>query len=289
VTQRYDKAFKLLAGNDPRALLALLAGLPLDAEVEIRPLDREVVPQNRLVDHVFEVTEPGGGQYLLHFEVTTRFRREIYEQAAWQVNALVTAYRLPVRSYFVVLTAESFPVRGVEPYVVGFGAFEMRVKPELVRIWEIPGDRVLAMGRPSLYPWITLLGASEEQQVEAVRRVVESRDREGLVMVALLSQLRYRDGRRFLRRYEDMTVDELFGETELYQSALQKGRAQGVAQGLAQGVAQGEQSILLRQLRARFGTLSPEIEGKVHAADKETLERWGVQLLTAHSLDEALA
>jgi hypothetical protein len=161
----------------------------------------------------------------------------------------------------------------------------MRVKPELVRIWEIPGDRVLAMGRSSLYPWITLLGASEEQQLEAVRRVVESRDREGLVMVALLSQLRYRDGRRFLRRCEDMTVDELFGETELYQSALQKGRAQGVAQGMAQG----ERSLLLRMLRGRFGTLTPEIEQKVHAADKDTLERWGVQLLTAHSLDEALA
>ena len=51
MTQRYDKAFKLLAGDDPRAMLALLAGLPLDAQVHVRELDREVVPHNRLVDH----------------------------------------------------------------------------------------------------------------------------------------------------------------------------------------------------------------------------------------------
>jgi len=188
-----------------------------------------------------------------------------------------------------VLTAESFPERGAGIYVAVFGAFEMRVRPELVRIWEIPGDAVLAMGRPSLYPWIMLLQASEEQQVEAVRRVVESGDREGAVMVALLSQLRYRDGRRFLRRYADMTVHELFEETELYQWALQRGMAQGVAEGVAQGVAQGEQSLLLRLLGARFGNLPREIEEKVHAADKDTLERWGLQLLTANSLDEALA
>lgn len=86
-----------------------------------------------------------------------------------------------------------------------------------------------------------------------------------------------------------MTVHELFEETELYQWALQRGMAQGVAEGVAQGVAQGEQSLLLRLLGARFGNLPREIEEKVHAADKDTLERWGLQLLTANSLDEALA
>ncbi|MBF0426397.1 MAG: hypothetical protein HQL66_11335 [Magnetococcales bacterium] len=48
----------------------------------------------------------------------------------------------------------------------------------------------------------------------------------------------------------------------------------------------GEATLLLRQLKQRFGSLPGWVPGRVHAADVATLETWGDRILTAHSLEE---
>jgi hypothetical protein len=45
---------------------------------------------------------------------------------------------------------------------------------------------------------------------------------------------------------------------------------------------------LLRQLSARFGTISPEIRQKIETADADTLLHWSDRILNAQSLDEVL-
>ena len=42
VPKHYDQAFKLLTEDDPRATLALFAGIPLSADITVEPLDREL-------------------------------------------------------------------------------------------------------------------------------------------------------------------------------------------------------------------------------------------------------
>jgi hypothetical protein len=47
-------------------------------------------------------------------------------------------------------------------------------------------------------------------------------------------------------------------------------------------------SLLLLQLRAKFGAVPAKDEGRVRAAAEAELERWGMQLLQAQTLAEAL-
>lgn len=56
----YDRAFKLLAETEPRALLHLFAGIPIDADVQVRELERELGPPAVYLDHLYEVRSPDG-------------------------------------------------------------------------------------------------------------------------------------------------------------------------------------------------------------------------------------
>lgn len=56
-----------------------------------------------------------------------------------------------------------------------------------------------------------------------------------------------------------------------------------------QGREQASREIVLRQLRAKFGALPDEVVARVVAADMERLWAWTERLLTAPTLDDALA
>jgi len=64
--------------------------------------------------------------------------------------------------------------------------------------------------------------------------------------------------------------------------------AQGKAEGEARGKIEGQIALILRQLTARYGRLSPAAESHVRAANNTELDRIAERLLTAGTLDEAL-
>jgi hypothetical protein len=53
VAKDYDKIFKLFAEEDPRDLLALFAGIPPEAPVEVKPLPREIMLPSLQVERGF--------------------------------------------------------------------------------------------------------------------------------------------------------------------------------------------------------------------------------------------
>jgi hypothetical protein len=57
-------------------------------------------------------------------------------------------------------------------------------------------------------------------------------------------------------------------------------------QGISQGISQGERAMLLRLLRARFGSVPTAMISRVEAADVATIERWGERILAARTLAE---
>jgi hypothetical protein len=63
---------------------------------------------------------------------------------------------------------------------------------------------------------------------------------------------------------------------------------EGLKEGMEKGLQQGEVALLRRQLQRRFGPLPEWAVQKLEAADRATLEAWGVRLLDAPSLDETL-
>ena len=63
----------------------------------------------------------------------------------------------------------------------------------------------------------------------------------------------------------------------------------GIAKGIAKGRAEGAAKALLRQLRVKFKALSGDLEARVMAAPPEQVDAWAEAVLTAATLDEALA
>jgi hypothetical protein len=292
VAKDYDKLFKLFAEEDPRDLLALFAGIPPDAPITVKPLPREIMLPSLQVDHIYEVTTEAE-TFLVHFEVTTRFRAEVYQHAARQVQDLVSRYRMPVQSYFVILTEHGFPSTPIAPYTETFGIFRMEAAPEVICLWTIPASAVLDRANPRLYPWTVLLDATPTQQSEAYRRIDALKDRDLLARMALLGGLRYPNKERLFRRLTTMTEQEIIEESPFYKwvvENMETAKAEGEARGEARGETRQSRSILLLVLRARFGDSLPQsVLDRVASADTGSLERWVVQTLSASTLEEALA
>ena len=66
-------------------------------------------------------------------------------------------------------------------------------------------------------------------------------------------------------------------------------REQGREQGQKQGREQASREMVLRLLRANFGALPDAAVARVMAADMDRLWAWGERLLTAPTVDDALA
>ncbi|HEX5053184.1 MAG TPA: hypothetical protein VFZ65_15520, partial [Planctomycetota bacterium] len=63
----------------------------------------------------------------------------------------------------------------------------------------------------------------------------------------------------------------------------------GEERGVQKGSLSGQRSMLEGQLRARFGDLPSGVHERLAGADADTLQRWGVRVLTATCIDEIFA
>ena len=70
------------------------------------------------------------------------------------------------------------------------------------------------------------------------------------------------------------------------EEGIEQGIEQGMQQGMQQGRVEGERALLERQLRRRFGLLSPEVTEKLVEASATDLETWAEQVLDAPTLDD---
>ncbi|MDM8517488.1 hypothetical protein QUF76_14915 [Desulfobacterales bacterium HSG16] len=74
---------------------------------------------------------------------------------------------------------------------------------------------------------------------------------------------------------------------EIYKDLFQQEETAMIAQYIREkGMIQGEIRMLAKQLDARFGGIPDRVMAKIKHADSETIEKWGVRLLTAKELEE---
>lgn len=76
------------------------------------------------------------------------------------------------------------------------------------------------------------------------------------------------------------------GRQEGRREGRREGRDEGRCEGRVLGLREGEASLLLRQLRARFGRLPDWVETRLYEASEEELLRWAEAVLTARRLDD---
>lgn len=81
-------------------------------------------------------------------------------------------------------------------------------------------------------------------------------------------------------RFDTNLIQQLFRRDIMRESAFyQDILAEGLQEGLQQGLQQGESTLILRQLRRRFGSITPEIEAQIQTLTIPQLEALAEALL----------
>jgi hypothetical protein len=89
------------------------------------------------------------------------------------------------------------------------------------------------------------------------------------------------------REFDEIVRQDLDPATqEAYMATAEMIHKRGYDQGREEGYDQGRRSMLLQQLRARFGPLPAAIEERVRTAAPEQLDIWTCALLRASTLDD---
>ncbi len=79
------------------------------------------------------------------------------------------------------------------------------------------------------------------------------------------------------------------GRAEGRSEGRREGRTEGRSEGLAEGLARGRAELLIKQLTARFGSLSEGDLQLLRAANLDQLDTWGERVLVAPTLAAVLA
>jgi len=267
-------------------LLAIFSDIPIDANVRVTALDREVILTAKRVDHACLVNF-GQGDWLYHFEAVSRFRMSHLETQYWYMHDLASKYRLPIVSTMLLLTEEGVPDTLPSQVEIDLGGFHGTGRIEIVRLWKIPAERALSLHRPGVDPWVVLMDATSEQVKEAARRIARSQDRELALRMALLGGLRYGSREAFLEKLEMIVLnEEVLQDSVFYQMILEKGMEKGIEKGIEKGRTDGQRSLLRTLLTERFGDLPDWANERLASATHSEIEHWSAQLFKATSLSE---
>ncbi|MGE0083005.1 MAG: Rpn family recombination-promoting nuclease/putative transposase [Desulfococcaceae bacterium] len=88
-----------------------------------------------------------------------------------------------------------------------------------------------------------------------------------------------------VRKYEEREIREILTETKLEEGIMQT----FIDRYIEQGQHQGESRFFRKMMESRFGSLPEWVMKKIETAPPETVEKWGIRLLKANSLEDVLA
>jgi hypothetical protein len=273
----YDQALKRLITRAPDGFLALVApGLAWHAE-----RSTELPAVARHADLAWEVGWPDGRRGILHIELQLKVEAEIGERLAEYTLRFWRRDHLPVRSVVVFLReARAIPAA---PFVIPWGPEEsLRCAYGIVRLWEIPQERVLSTPQYPLWPLAGLMaGVTAGSTLTLAERLVgaplpeeERRDLTGLLLALAGTRLAPADLLEALRR--NPVLEELLKDNGVVQDLV----AEGERRGLAEGERRGEQEMVRVMLQGRFGPLSDDVLAALRAADAATLRALAAHVAT---------
>jgi len=286
MTKPFDQAFKALADEDPTGLLWVVGEIKPGEQAVIKALPREISVSALLPDQAYQVTV-GDETWVVHVESQTVYDVNLPERMMGYAVRLWSKYRLPIKSYALILT-DRRPVREPDgPVSVSAGHLDISLSYHQVCLWKLSGEEALRWERDSLVPFIPLMHGDQRVLEAGARRLAlvptPTRRQELSLHFLMLGGLRYNlnDLLDLIGR-ETMIPIEQLKESSFYQYILREGREEGRAEGRAEGGA----SLLLGLIQRRFGDVSDDVVQKIKRADAETLVDWAARVSTASSLEE---
>jgi predicted transposase YdaD len=275
----YDATLKQLVASSAPRLLQALAGGPIVQWLNIE-LPRVSAPRMDMLCRRADGC-------LVNIEFQTTNDADMAEREG--VYYLETYRALKKYPIPVVLYLGKEPMRMRDSIDTEHMKFHMR----LIDIREFDGDDLAEHG--DLGDAIISILANVRNERAAVTRVLEriatlkGRERkvaaEQFTILAALRDLEI----EVIEEARRMPVIIDLMENRVVREIYERATAEGEAKGKAEGKAEGERSMLIRQLEKRFGKLSPDALSRIDHADLATIEEWGLRLLDAASLEEALS
>lgn len=266
-----DQTAKLIAELDIEGLLELM-GIDPGAEIlESEPVQRELtLPQMRM-DHASRLTLRGVEGKVIHvIEFLGRWADDAGERARLYGRAVEVKYQLPVNCVVALLTARGAPPR--IPRVHSYGPLDRhRFRYDVFRPWRIPARRILAMGRPQLYPLIALARHSRKDLIEAKRRLGGRENVEIQQRLMTFATLYYTQDQilEIFGEGNSMIMEEIVKESPVLQEIMQEMMQESIARAHAKGVESGRRTWMRKgrveqareMLRSCLADQFPELAG----------------------------
>ncbi len=292
----HDQNFKNLILDYPRDALAFFAPeeapLPED-EVRIIPARQEQL-QERLGEHYHDLDVPLLVEWSDGRREAILFALE--EESDWRRFSL---HRL---AYYCLNLAELFDTERVVPVAIFLRTADA-VPSSLTlgterhqyltfdylacKLGEMPADRwrqsdnlVARVNLPNMHSPESRKVEIYAQAVRGLMALEEDGDKRAKYMeyIDIYAGLTENEFRRYQRQYPE--------EINVMAGAFQRARDEARQQGMQQGRVEGERVVLERQLRRRFGAMSPDIAEKLSGASSAELETWAENILDAETPDD---
>jgi predicted transposase YdaD len=222
-------------------------------------------------DVLMKVQSPIHGEFLILNELQLRYTDKMPLRMRAYAALAQERYGLPIYPVLVNILPPSSTVVVSNCFESNFLGLQARQDYCVINLWEVDAETVFEQSLDTLLPFVPILKNGGNQQT--VRRaLIQLQQHEELVELESLlgffaSFVLDTELVGQIMRW-DMTV---LRESPWYQEIL--------AEGEQRGRTEEGQSLILRQLNRRFGTLPANIEAQVQALDLPQIEALGEALL----------
>ncbi len=261
----FDQALKRMLLRAHDAFLDLIAP-DLVWQGERSP---ELPAVARRADLVWEVRDAMSQRGLVNIELQTKIEADIIERLIEYAIRLWRRDRLPVRTIVIFLR----PGSGVpiSPFVLDWKGGEiLRYHFTVVKLWEIPPERVLEAPYVALWPLSGVMGnGTLETLVRAGEQIAAAplprEERSELAgLLATLAGIRQPRGAVLAALGRNTLLNDLLRESSVVADWLDEGRAEGRAAGMRASVRLA--------LQGRFGPLDEQLQAAIARAGEAALE-----------------
>ena len=267
-----DVTYKRAFAVDPRGLLHMLGRLDCSADATVAEVNPELVVPPKLTDLMY-VVDHGEHHSLEILEALAYWDDRESDRIAERVAAamLIPAYKpRPLKVTVALLDRKACPAVPAPSLKIDREAGVILAFPAFVRMWELDPVAVMALGRPALFPWVTLMDRATPEVLEQAARAV-AHDEELVAHFALLGSIKYEREwiDDLLGRFSKMMTVELARQTPLgkwireggVEEGLRQGRVEGLVEGRVEGLVEATIHSIEKFLRHRYpllaGTSSP--------------------------------
>ena len=295
----FDATVKDLAAQGPSDFISIFDRPPVQP---VRVLNVDLSTVTTAADVVFGLGDPL--MEIVHLDAQSRASASKHLDTLAYNCLLYRTYQVPVHSIVLLLRPEArHPnLSGSVQYAARPKRGKMDFGYEVVRLWEIPAQKILTGGWATL-PLAVLgqlpaalkledsLAAVVHQMVGRLEREAPSGQADRLLTAAFVLT-----GLRLPRTIASQLFQGVrrMRDSDTYQAILDEGREEGRGEGREEGREEGRveelHRMLLRQGRKRFGEPDEETRRAIYdILDWERLEELGERLLEVSTWDEFLA